>query len=177
MNDFIEIATVIALIVNTLALLFVIYQTWLAKHEESFTYDPVGFIEGAYSECILSNRIKTKMVIEKVFGQEHPFVEEFSRKEQGQTLYSLRNNLAHGSFTLADPEHRDIVEKRIASLARLAYAFILRVATQTPPNKKLHQFTRFSLSIITADPRSTGVTNNLDMIPNKDWRIRLEWLF
>ena len=37
MNDFIQTATIIALIVNTFALLFVIYQIWLAKQSLSAT--------------------------------------------------------------------------------------------------------------------------------------------
>lgn len=41
MNNFIEIATIIALIVNTLALLFVIYQTWLAKRSLSATRESI----------------------------------------------------------------------------------------------------------------------------------------
>lgn len=37
MNDFIQTATIIALIVNTFALLFVIYQIWLAKQSLNAT--------------------------------------------------------------------------------------------------------------------------------------------
>ncbi len=42
MNKFTDIATAVALVVNTLALLFVIYQTWLAKRSLSATRESLN---------------------------------------------------------------------------------------------------------------------------------------
>ncbi len=35
----------------------------------------------------------------------------------------------------------------------------------------------YFVNFLTVDPRTTGIANSLDMIPNKDWKIKMDWLF
>lgn len=146
-------------------------------HDAEYLKDPVGFINKAYFECIGSIGRKTEAALKNVFGAEHEIVKDFSKKEAGVSLYTLRHKLAHGEFTLADSKHTDIVAHNVGRLRELVHRFILRTSLGILPNNKYKRFQRtFDVAISMYDPRSTRVANDLKMFPVKDWAIRLDWI-
>lgn len=148
----------------------------LKKHKSLYKINPVKFINESYSECVLGLRTLTREALQKVFGVNHKFISLFFKKIDGYSLYDLRNKLAHGVFSLIDPENQETIKKRLEDLQVITHEFIMRLSMRIKPEESYKKFNRFSLSIFTNDPRSTGVCSSLELIPNKDWKIKLEWL-
>lgn len=136
-------------------------------------------IKKAYSGCILGNYKKTLDALILVFGEDSSYVKEFSDRVNKPNLYDLRNNIAHGAFTLLDAKHVLEIEERLPDLKRLVKNFILRVLNNVKQEEKLeHINPSFSVSVNLADPRATGLFRGDSMrFPHNDWKIRIEWLF
>lgn len=148
------------------------------KHDQLYATDPKQFIEEAYFDCIGSIQKKLRQTIEIVFGIDHEHIKLFFDKKGGYSLYDLRSKLAHGSFASLDSEHVELIKKRLPDIKHIAYQFILRLSTATLKNEKPKNINSSrSFSILFSSPKGTGVTNTLNMFPNKDWRIKPEWLF
>jgi hypothetical protein len=144
-------------------------------HKELYPEKPQEFVRKAYG-CIGSLNEKTKKALEKVFGRDSKEVKEFYEKVDGFSFYNLRNKLAHGDFSHIEEKDRSPIEGSLPILKNIIYKFI--IALSSKGNKKSsHLYFSHSLSIQTSDPRSSSIVSSLSMIPNKDWRIKLEWLF
>jgi hypothetical protein len=148
------------------------------KHDIFYATDPKRFIMDAYFDCVGSIQKRLRQAMEIVFGTEHEYLSLFFDKVDKYSTYDLRSRLAHGSFTILDSEHKELIEKKLPELKHIAYEFILRLSTGTAKDqipKKIKPSQSFSIRL--ASPRGTGVTSTLDVFPNKDWRIKPEWLF
>lgn len=146
-------------------------------HTELYEKDPETFLRTAYSETTGIGR-NIRRALETVFGREHEYIDLFFKKSGGYSIYDLRSKIAHGTFTLIDQNQIVLIEKRLPELQMIANDFILRLSTQTLKDQKLVKLKRsFSISLLFNTPRDTGIANNLDMFPIKDWKIRPEWLF
>jgi len=140
--------------------------------------DPKDFAKKAYEECILGNHRKTKEVLSAVFGAESALVNDFKKKikKDGEeySLYTVRNKIAHGEFTPLEEDEIDWVVGELPDIASLTRRFISKILWKTEPADINSGFT---VSLMMADPRSSGITNNTRMITDHDWRIKLEWLY
>lgn len=147
------------------------------KHDELYESEPEKFLREAYSELIGIQR-KLRKAMEIVFGEEHKYISLFFDKKDGYRMYDLRSNLAHGSFNSLDVEHKKIIESRLVTLKEIAYDFIYRISTGTLKDelpKKIKP--QVSISFLFSTPRGTGIASSLNLFPNKDWKIKPEWLF
>ncbi len=160
----------------------------LQKVKESYGDDDLlNFIQKSYFECISpSLSIKIKSALEKVFGENSPELTEFTRKikhksrKEKFSLYDIRSKLAHGDFYYNDMDDIDFVQQRIHTISLLTKKFIITLLNKKNVDKniKIKQRDKGSFhNFLTADPRTTGIANSLDMIPNKDWKIKMDWLF
>lgn len=151
--------------------------TYLLK-ESNLSATSEKYIREAYGQCILANYKKTLKALELVFGVNDENVEIFKKKIKGNNLYDLRNKLAHGSFKILEQKDQEAVKDRINDLEILTKAFIIKVLHGLKPGEKYIKINPpFKLAIMMADPRSFGIATDLNMSINKDWRIKLEWLF
>lgn len=147
-------------------------------HDEKYDEDPIKFIQDSYFSCIISIREHTESALKAVFGEDHKYLKDFYEKSEGVSVYSLRSKLAHGEFAFIDTDHEKAVREKLPVLRKIAHEFITRVTRGMKPEEEVSKPAEsrdamFSMS----DPRTTGVTNKLEMLPLKDWTIRPEWLF
>lgn len=148
------------------------------KYDQLYNTDPKKFVEESYFECIGGIKKRLRKAMEIVFGLDHEYIKIFFDKVDKYCMYDLRSKLAHGSFTILDSEHKKLIEKRLPDLKYIVYAFLFRLSTGTLKEQKIKRIkSQFSISINFTDPRGTGIASTLDIFPNKDWRIRPEWLF
>ena len=144
-------------------------------HDKIYTDNPIEFTKQAYTEGVHSLHSLTKKALTNVFGDDHKVFKIFKKKENKYNLYGLRNQLAHGSFSLIDPEHEDLIRKRTYDIKFIAKSFISQLALGSEADKlKIKHLV--GLALVTSDPRSASIVSDLNMLPRKDWRIRLEWL-
>ncbi len=143
-------------------------------HEELYLEDPILFIKRSYSEAITSLRSKTENAIKSVFGEDHELTKDFLKKENGKSMYDLRNDLAHGNYNYVNRDEAHQVRNALPALEEIAYRLIMRLSSEK--DKKHKRFIRFSMSMGMGSPRGTLVVNNLNIFPVKDWKIRWEWL-
>lgn len=140
--------------------------------------DPEKFARKVYEECILGNYRKTKEVLSAVFGPESSEVKIFTRRikkdDEEYTLYKLRSNIAHGEFTPLGEDQLTIITEELSTVSDLTRRFISKILWKEEP---VDIDRKFRISIMMADPRSSGITNDRRMIDNHDWRIKLEWLY
>jgi hypothetical protein len=148
------------------------------KHEQIYNADPKRFIEESYFECIIGIQKRFRKAMEIIFGVEHKYIKIFFDKVDKYCIYDLRSKLSHGSFTILDFKHKELIEKRLSDLQHVAYEFIFRLSTGTLKDQNIKKIkSQFILSINFTDPKGTGIASTLDIYPNKDWRIKPEWLF
>lgn len=145
-------------------------------HEELYPNKPEEFVRESYSECITSLRKLTQFSLERVLGKKDKMVKNFFKKKDGYSLYNLRNELAHGSFSHIDTKHADLISERVYEIQAVAHEFILRLSSKSADKKRLRKINNYSMSMDMGDPRSCYVTSTLDVLPRKDWRIIPEWL-
>lgn len=140
--------------------------------------DPEKFVKQAYEECILGNYRKTREALSAVFGIESALVKDFKKRtnKDGEeyTLYTVRNKIAHGEFTPIEEDQIDAIIDELPDIADLTRKFISKILWKT----ELTDISRkFRVSMIMADPRSSGITNDRNMVASHNWRVRLEWLY
>jgi len=148
-----------------------------ALHDAEYISDPIKFVEDAYFSCVTSIRKDTESAIKSVFGKEHKYIKDFYEETEGVSISSLRSNLAHGRIAFIDTDDEKAVRQKLPILRDIAHEFITRVSHGLKPGDEfkkpsISRNVMFSMS----DPRTTGVTNSLEMLPLKDWSIRPEWL-
>ena len=140
--------------------------------------DPERFARKIYEECILGNYRKTKEALSAVFGPESSEVKTFTRRikkdAEEYTLYKLRSSIAHGEFTPLGEDQLSSITEEIPIISDLTRRFISKILWKEEP-VDIHR--QFRISMMMADPRSSGITNDRRMINNHDWRIKLEWLY
>jgi hypothetical protein len=146
-------------------------------HEQLYDKDPIKFVDRSYFDCIGSIGSKTKNALKKVFGANHPYIDLFFDNSKGISVYNLRHKLAHGDFNHTDQEHATAIENKLHILREITHAFVMNVSLGLKGKRKYNSFNQMSLAISMSDPRSTHVASTLDFIPNKDWKIKWEWLF
>jgi hypothetical protein len=148
------------------------------KHAELYAADPIGFVEQAYFDCVISLKQSIKKSLGTIFGDDSEAVKlMFEKKVDGYTLHDLRSELAHGNFSLADRGHENIIRRRVDEMGYIAQQFILRLSMGLQPGEKYKKFARTAtFGFVTVDPRSTAVLSDFSIIPQQDWKIKWEWL-
>jgi len=146
----------------------------------------LGFIEKSYLECLHPSLAKKiGCAIENVFGSGSLELKEFFKKvkyndERGSfTLYDIRSSLAHGDFSYNNRDDVNFVSKRTVDISILTKKFIMALLSKNSDksiNIKIGKNGR-SVYFLTSDPRTTGITSSLNIIPNKNWKISRDLLF
>jgi hypothetical protein len=146
-------------------------------HDDTYSIDPVHFVELAYFDCVVSLKRKTRIVSELVFGRGHPHLRNlFEKASDGYSLSDIRGKLAHGVVTLLDPEDESLVRTRHGEIASVSKEFLTRLIFLLKPTDKPPSWSqRHSLPQSIADPRATLFTTRETIFPTTDWRIRAEW--
>lgn len=149
------------------------------KAEKKFVKDFFNKILGKLFHKEIGNYSKTKKVLEAVLGKESNAFKAFKKKIKGKSgkeyvLYDLRSNIAHGRFTPLEKEEIELITKNLYKLQSLTRKFISKVLWKGDANNIKETF---SISLMMADPRSTGITNDINLVNRHDWRIKLEWLY
>jgi hypothetical protein len=148
---------------------------------QSTEIDWIKFVERSYFECVLSLKNKIKNSLETVLGAESKEVQLFFKKikykRKDYSIYDLRSALAHGDFSENDPDDLNIIEENVNIIAQCCNKFIFTILEKKANGKNINIEKGRTLTILTADPRSTGIASTLSFIPNTDWRIKIDWLF
>lgn len=145
----------------------------------------LDFISRCYLECISPGLAKKiKFALEKVFGEDSTELAEFSNKvlykKKELSLYDMRSRLAHGNFSLNDKEDLELIRKNLYTISAISNKFIITLLKKANSEKDIKIKTNKDgsfVSILTSDPRSTGITSSLNFFPNKNWKIKMDWLF
>jgi len=148
-----------------------------AKHAQLYDDDPARFVREAYFECIVGLKARTRKVVEAVFGEDHEAVRAlFDDEDDRMPLSEIRSDIAHGELSLLVREHEDSVRSRLAEIADISRAFLLRLTFNTDPEARPPTWSRKHQSSFSGhDPRSFLVLNTDSILPTTDWRIRPEW--
>jgi hypothetical protein len=149
----------------------------IGEKMDLYKENPIQFVRTAYSECILSTRKKIRLLLEKMFGKTHIFLNDMFKKKKGFSLYDIRNSIAHGDFSYSDINNVELVTERILEIKKIAYELLLRIIFRINKNDEIPNWSKKqSLSRSFSDPRNTLVSTHLDIFPNKDWKIKAEWI-
>lgn len=150
------------------------------KINELYPENPRKFIEQAYFDCVLSLKNKTKNIVELVFGNDHPYLNQLFKKnvEDKKSLLEIRSGIAHGSLSLLDKSDETLVAKRLPEIAQITKEFLTRLIFSIKPDNKMPVWSgNFTSQYTFADPRSTLIMQNeYGMIIGDDWKIRPEWV-
>ena len=139
--------------------------------------DPIKFVEESYSECILSIKHRIEILLKIVFGSSHEFLNDMFKKKEKISLYDIRNKIAHGTFSSANQQEVNIVKARLPKIKNIAYELLIRIIYQIKSDENIPIWSeKHASSIGMSDPRNIMVTSKLDIFPNKDWNIKLEWI-
>ena len=139
--------------------------------------DPIRFVEVAYSECNLSTSRKIRILLERVFGESHSFINDMFKKKGKYSLYDIRNRIAHGDFSFTDVDEVKIVKKRFHEIKNISYELLIRIIFQINKDEKIPKWSnKHTAALEMSDPRSIQVTSHLNIFPNKDWKINSEWI-
>src|ERR1700674_1885 len=145
------------------------------KQKELLQADPVRFVTESYFQCTQSLTAKTKLAVNAIFGEAHPYLkllfEDFP--DGDVSLSKLRSALAHGGVSLLDRKHEHLVRKHLHEMERITKDFLLRVLFRLDKSDKVPDWSgTFQVSLITADPRSTLFSSTENIFPKPtDWRI------
>lgn len=137
---------------------------------------PVLFISEAYFDCIVGLRRKLQAITELIFGKDHHYLELFFKKRDGHSLYSIRQEIAHGKLSLLDRSHAKLVKSRLPEIEKISEEFLLRIIFKLKSKQKIPKWSKqYHQTVYTNDPRTLLFAGNEDILPTKDWRIRSEW--
>jgi len=145
--------------------------------EELYKGNPIQFVNDAYEKCLMeSTRKKVEYAVEKIFGKNNPLTRNLYHKVNGNSLYDIRNKIAHGVFSLYDKENVHLVSSRMGEIETLSKEFILRILLTLRPEQTIPEWSRLhSIDFKPADPRDTLYVSYEPILGNNDWRIRPEW--
>lgn len=139
--------------------------------------DPVRFIREAYSECIRGIRRRTLACFDKVFGAESSATKTICGKADGVSLEDIRHRIAHGEYSGWDFKDEDIVLRHVGRLESVAREFLLRVLLRLRPWDEVPSWSGMhQVSALMADPRSTLVVSDLQIVGDHDWTIKAGWI-
>ncbi|MFZ1987778.1 MAG: hypothetical protein WAV21_01955 [Minisyncoccia bacterium] len=144
-------------------------------HDELYQSDPEEFIRRAYFEQVVGLKVKTRKVMELVFGTDHEYIKALFEKVDGrESIYDLRGELAHGGITLLDPSHQKMIRERLPELAEIVREFVRRIIVK--PGQELPRWTGGStISMFPSDPRDMMIASDDRMFRHLDWKIKPEW--
>lgn len=150
-----------------------------------FEEEPLKFIELANLALYPSLSVKMKKAIEKAFGKESKEIKMFSEKTKHKgdrrkyNLYNMRSRLAHGDFSLNDNDDLELVQQKMPVISYLAKRFIMKLLKKKANGKNIAIKMEGGrcISLMGADPRTFGIASNLNAFPNKDWKIKVDWIF
>ena len=146
------------------------------KHDELYATDPVRFVEDAYFQCVVGLRERTRRVLNLVFGEGHEHITQLFSKVDGRSLSDIRSEIAHGALSLLDRSHEKLVRSRLGDMAKIAMAFLTRVAFRLASGEDIPTWSgHHVVGMSFHDPRSILVVSTDRVLPSKDWRIRPEW--
>ena len=146
------------------------------KYEELIEQDPVRFVREAYFDCVVGLKKRTLRVTELVFGENHPYIDLLFRKPTsgGLSLSDIRGDLAHGTITLLDSEHEELVRSRLSEMKAITKEFLTRIIFSLKPDESTPTWSGKSrMALTVSDPRT--VLHTSDPMTEVDWRIRPEW--
>ncbi len=140
--------------------------------------DPEKFIRESYFECIVGLKKRITQSLKTIFGESDQCYILFCTKSDKLDIYDIRSGLAHGNLKNYEEKDIEIVSKRVGDVEYISRKLIYRILIndQETNDENTYSHLNFSLSRMTNDPRTTGLCTSLSMIPNKDWKIKLDWL-
>lgn len=135
---------------------------------------PLKFIQSAYEECLKGTKFKLKHVFDIVFGENHEYIELLIAGDE--SLLFIRNQIAHGVFSLIDSEHIKIVKNHLHEMEEIAHQFLLRLLLEKGPTERLPSWGgKYILTMSFSNPSSIKTVSREEMLSNKDWTILPEW--
>lgn len=92
--------------------------------------DLIKAVNDAYVKCVLGigTKAHVKNNLKNIFGESSECFELlFKSKGDGDTLYKLRNKIAHGTVDALSEKEREIISARLWDVERLVRRYILKV--------------------------------------------------
>ena len=98
-----------------------------------------------------------------------------SKANDRKLLMALRSEIAHGHYSMSNPEHRAEVASRVGEMAEITRQFITRLLLRLRPEDELADWSnRFRAGLPADDPRHVWIADSR-FIAVKEWSIRPEW--
>jgi len=121
-------------------------------------------------------REKIGHALRAVFGEDSPFTRAVLEQDgQKRPLIKLRNDIAHGHYSLSNVEHYAEVACRLSQISEISSQFIARLVLRLQPAEQVPGWSnRYISGISFNDPRGLGMADR-HVIEAKNWSIRPEW--
>jgi len=150
------------------------------KHNDLYNQDKFRFVTSAYIECIQGTRAKTEQVLQLVFGEDSPYINDLFEKPEGEnkySLYQIRNRIAHGNLTLLEKDDLELVRRRLWDIKQISKELIMRLSCSLKSSDQLPKWSEVrGMAMSGYDPRTYLVANSEDHFPKDvDWGIKPEW--
>ena len=149
-----------------------------ALHDDLYCADPLEFVRRSYFDCVVGLTRRLREVCELVFGPGHPHISVLLERTNGDSLASIRSQLAHGRVTSGNQEDQHLVSSHLDELRVISRDFLNRVIASSrsiPPTSNPMWSQTYSLGISMSDPRAILITSDPNTIVGHNWTIRPEW--
>lgn len=144
-------------------------------YKKYYKTDLEKMVKESYFDCIGSIKHHLKRAFEEVFGIDHNIIKDYF--EGNESIWTIRGELVHGEYSDWHHEKYIKVWYKLPLVQEIAESFINRVVLQIPSEKERSGWSRnYRVSIGMDNPNATLVVSRLDILPNKDWKIRTEWI-
>lgn len=121
-------------------------------------------------------RDKIGHALRAVFGENSPLTQAVLEQDGWKRpLMKLRNDIAHGHYSLSNAEHYAEVASRLSQMSEIANQFIARLVLRLQPTDLVPGWSnRYISGISFNDPRGLEMADR-KVIDAKIWSIRPEW--
>ncbi len=152
-----------------------IKQIFDEYYKNYYTTDLRKLINDSYFDCMGSITSNMKRAFSAVFGEKNSVIGEYF--SGNKSLNSIRGQLAHGEYSEWHYQEYIEVWEKLPRIQEISKAFITRIILQIPAGTKRPSWHRTQrLAVTMFNPKGTLVASKLDMFPNKDWKIKPEWV-
>ena len=116
-----------------------------------------------------------KSAFDSVYGEKHGAYKAMFNGKTG--LVGLRGSIVHEGYSEWDRAQYDEARRRLGEVNDIAFGFISRVVLQISKGSALPALSgKFKLSLDATHPGTALVVTTLKVLPNKDWKIKSNWL-
>lgn len=126
---------------------------------EQIDKNPTKAITTAYFDCVVGIKKRLYNHLANIFGEkDEGLIAFFQKPEGGSSLYELRHSIAHGSHDILSEFDRNVIDKNIYKVEKLALRYIWHVLNHCldfyNESSSIHASINFDLNMAVLSSRS-----------------------